>query len=245
MAPLFAVTRRESTTVIAEPVQGTGGVYPPPDENLSGVAQAVRPAWALLIFDEIVTGFGRCGLVRHQRFDVTPDMVTFAKAITSGYQPLGAPDRGAPRARAARSRSGVPSDRRRLLRPRRQRARRRTPTSRSSSSKAWSASRSRSERGSATAGTRSPRTNRRSRHGVPRRLGSGLEPAPGRERTAARMLEARHDHPPRRRPHASRYPHRSSPPTARSTRSPTQSRNDPRQTRAHHLFKKFDLREPT
>jgi adenosylmethionine-8-amino-7-oxononanoate aminotransferase len=76
--------------IVAEPVIGAGGVFPPPDGYLQGLREVCDESGALLIFDEVITGFGRLGSwfgTHHYR--VTPDMMTFAKAITSGYLPLG------------------------------------------------------------------------------------------------------------------------------------------------------------
>jgi adenosylmethionine-8-amino-7-oxononanoate aminotransferase len=76
--------------VIAEPVQGVGGVIVPPDEYFPLVRAICDRYDCLLIADEVITGFGRTGelfALRHWR--VEPDMLSFAKAITSGYQPLG------------------------------------------------------------------------------------------------------------------------------------------------------------
>ncbi len=76
--------------LLIEPVVGTNGaiVYPP------GYLQAVRELCTrhgvVLIFDEVMCGFGRTGAAfASQRFGVTPDMITFAKAVTSAYVPLG------------------------------------------------------------------------------------------------------------------------------------------------------------
>ncbi len=76
--------------IVAEPVIGAGGVFPPPDGYLAGLREVCDESGALLIFDEVITGFGRLGswFATHH-YDVTPDMITFAKAITSGYLPLG------------------------------------------------------------------------------------------------------------------------------------------------------------
>ncbi|MEY2966819.1 MAG: hypothetical protein RLY50_869, partial [Actinomycetota bacterium] len=76
--------------VIAEPVQGAGGVWPADDEYLRGLRRLCDDNGALLIFDEVITGFGRLGeWFGAQDYAVTPDMITFAKGVTSGYQPLG------------------------------------------------------------------------------------------------------------------------------------------------------------
>ena len=75
---------------IAEPVQGAGGVHPPEPGYLAGLRRLCDEHDALLIFDEVITGFGRLGgWWGADRYGVVPDLVTFAKAVTSGYQPLG------------------------------------------------------------------------------------------------------------------------------------------------------------
>ena len=76
--------------IVAEPVIGAGGVFPPPHGYLAGLREVCDESGALLIFDEVITGFGRLGSwFGTHHYGVTPDMVTFAKAITSGYLPLG------------------------------------------------------------------------------------------------------------------------------------------------------------
>ncbi len=76
--------------VIAEPVIGAGGVLPPPAGYLEGLRARCDQTGAFLILDEVISGFGRLGVWwGSQHFGVVPDMVTFAKGITSGYQPLG------------------------------------------------------------------------------------------------------------------------------------------------------------
>ena len=76
--------------IVVEPVIGAGGVFPPPEGYLAGLREVCDESGALLIFDEVITGFGRLGswFATHH-YGVTPDMITFAKAITSGYLPLG------------------------------------------------------------------------------------------------------------------------------------------------------------
>ena len=76
--------------VLTEPVQGAGGVFPPAEGYLADVRRLCDQHGALLIFDEVITGFGRLGTwFAADRYGVTPDLTTFAKAVTSGYQPLG------------------------------------------------------------------------------------------------------------------------------------------------------------
>ena len=76
--------------IIAEPVIGAGGVFPPVDGYLQGLRDLCDESGALLIFDEVITGFGRLGSwFGSHHFGVQPDLMTFAKAVTSGYLPLG------------------------------------------------------------------------------------------------------------------------------------------------------------
>ena len=75
--------------VISEPLQGAGGVWPPPEGYLEGLRRLCDTHGALLILDEVICGFGRTGeWFGAQHYGVTPDIMTFAKGITSGYQPL-------------------------------------------------------------------------------------------------------------------------------------------------------------
>jgi putrescine---pyruvate transaminase len=86
---LFAEHGDNIAAVIAEPVQGAGGVIPPEDGYLQGLRKLCDQYNALLIFDEVICGFGRTGSwFGAQTFAVTPDLMTFAKGVTSGYQPL-------------------------------------------------------------------------------------------------------------------------------------------------------------
>jgi putrescine aminotransferase len=87
---LFVERGHEIAAVIAEPVIGAGGVYPATAEYLRGLRKLCDESGALLIFDEVITGFGRLGSwFASDFYGVTPDLITFAKAVTSGYQPLG------------------------------------------------------------------------------------------------------------------------------------------------------------
>ncbi|TGT57835.1 aminotransferase class III-fold pyridoxal phosphate-dependent enzyme, partial [Mesorhizobium sp. M2E.F.Ca.ET.166.01.1.1] len=76
---------------VGEPVQASGGVIVPPDGYLRRIREICRENDILYISDEVVTGFGRLGHVfaSGDVFDIDPDMITFAKGITSGYFPLG------------------------------------------------------------------------------------------------------------------------------------------------------------
>ena len=90
LATLMAQRGSEVAAVIAEPVQGAGGIYPAESGYLEGLRKLCDQHGAYLVFDEVITGFGRLGTwfaAHHYR--VTPDFVTFAKGVTSGYQPLG------------------------------------------------------------------------------------------------------------------------------------------------------------
>jgi putrescine---pyruvate transaminase len=90
LATLMKERSAEIAAVITEPVQGAGGVFPPADNYLEGVRRLCDQHGAFLIFDEVITGFGRLGTwFAAHHYGVTPDFLTFAKAVTSGYQPLG------------------------------------------------------------------------------------------------------------------------------------------------------------
>lgn len=74
----------------AEPVIGAGGVRPVPEVYLKEARSIVRDTGALYVSDEVITGFGRCGdWFASSRFSLEPDLVIFAKGVTSGYAPLG------------------------------------------------------------------------------------------------------------------------------------------------------------
>jgi beta-alanine--pyruvate transaminase len=76
--------------VIVEPVAGSAGVLPPPKGYLERLREITSKNGILLIFDEVITGFGRLGEpFAAQRFGVTPDMITCAKGITNGSLPMG------------------------------------------------------------------------------------------------------------------------------------------------------------
>lgn len=90
VADLFASQGDRIAAVLAEPVVGAGGVYPPPDGYLDELRRLCDEHGAFLILDEVICGFGRLGeWWGAQHFGVQPDLVTFAKGVTSGYQPLG------------------------------------------------------------------------------------------------------------------------------------------------------------
>jgi len=77
--------------VIVEPFAGSAGVIPPPEGYLQRLRAICDKHQILLIFDEVITGFGRCGArTGADYFGVVPDIANFAKQITNGAVPLGA-----------------------------------------------------------------------------------------------------------------------------------------------------------
>ena len=73
-----------------EPVIGAGGVHPPPPGYLEACAALCEEAGVLFVADCVINAFGRLGTwFGVERFDLEPDMITFAKGVTSGYLPLG------------------------------------------------------------------------------------------------------------------------------------------------------------
>ena len=77
--------------VIIEPISGSAGVIIPPEGYLRRIREICDKYGILLIFDEVITGFGRLGRAfGAQRFDVTPDIITAAKGLTNGCVPMGA-----------------------------------------------------------------------------------------------------------------------------------------------------------
>ncbi|KKD57944.1 omega amino acid--pyruvate aminotransferase [Grimontia sp. AD028] len=77
--------------VMVEPMSGSGGVILPPKGYLKRLREITAKHDILLIFDEVITGFGRVGdAFASQRWDVTPDIITTAKALTNGAIPMGA-----------------------------------------------------------------------------------------------------------------------------------------------------------
>lgn len=90
VARLFAERGEEVAAVLVEPLQGAGGVHPPEPGYLEGLRRLCDDHGAHLVFDEVITGFGRLGTwFAADRFGVLPDLLTFAKGVTSGYLPLG------------------------------------------------------------------------------------------------------------------------------------------------------------
>ncbi|MEI7443602.1 MAG: aminotransferase class III-fold pyridoxal phosphate-dependent enzyme, partial [Burkholderiales bacterium] len=77
--------------VFVEPTAGSFGCLPPPVGYLNRIRELCDAHGILLVFDEVITGWGRMGApFGAQKFGVTPDLMTMAKAITNGAQPLGA-----------------------------------------------------------------------------------------------------------------------------------------------------------
>ncbi|HRQ00914.1 MAG TPA: aminotransferase class III-fold pyridoxal phosphate-dependent enzyme, partial [Terrimesophilobacter sp.] len=77
--------------VFLEPVQNSGGCFPPPPGYFQRVREICDKYDVLLIADEVITGFGRIGnTFASTTYDFVPDMITCAKGITSGYAPAGA-----------------------------------------------------------------------------------------------------------------------------------------------------------
>lgn len=88
-ATVFADHGERVAGFLTEPVQGAGGVFTPPDGYLQGIRRLCDDNGALLIHDEVISGFGRTGSwFGSQTYGVTPDLITFAKGVTSGYQPV-------------------------------------------------------------------------------------------------------------------------------------------------------------
>ena len=88
-----AIQKEGADTVamfLAEPVQGAGGVIPPQDDYFPRIREICTQYDVLLVSDEVITGFGRTGTkFGLEHWGVEPDMIQFAKGITSGYFPLG------------------------------------------------------------------------------------------------------------------------------------------------------------
>jgi len=77
--------------VIVEPMAGSAGVIVPPQGYLQRLREICTAHNILLIFDEVITGFGRMGAwTGAEAFGVTPDIINVAKQVTNGVQPLGA-----------------------------------------------------------------------------------------------------------------------------------------------------------
>ena len=75
---------------IAEPIQGAGGVIIPPESYWPAIQNIIDEHKILLIVDEVITGFGRLGQwFATDVYQIKPDLIPFAKGVTSGYLPLG------------------------------------------------------------------------------------------------------------------------------------------------------------
>jgi beta-alanine--pyruvate transaminase len=87
------ITLHDASTiaaVIVEPMAGSTGVLPPPKGYLKRLREICTKHDILLIFDEVISGFGRLGhAFAAERFGVTPDFICFAKAVNSGTVPMG------------------------------------------------------------------------------------------------------------------------------------------------------------
>src|ERR1700736_6651864 len=85
-----AENAEQVAAILIEPVVGSNGVIVYPPGYLAGLRELCDTHGIVLIFDEVMTGFGRTGAAfAGERFGVVPDMITFAKGVTSGYVPLG------------------------------------------------------------------------------------------------------------------------------------------------------------
>jgi len=89
-AKILEVGADKVAAFIGEPVQGAGGVIVPPDSYWPEIQRICDKYAILLVSDEVITGFGRTGhWFGCERFGFRPDLMTFAKGVTSGYVPLG------------------------------------------------------------------------------------------------------------------------------------------------------------
>lgn len=87
---VFSAMGDQISAIFIEPVSGSGGVIPANSEYMETLRTLCNRAGAYLVFDEVITGFGRLGhWFAASTSSVTPDMITFAKGIASGYIPLG------------------------------------------------------------------------------------------------------------------------------------------------------------
>ena len=89
-AKILEIGPEKVAAFIGEPVQGAGGVIVPPDTYWPEIQRICDQYGVLLVSDEVITGFGRTGhWFGCERFGFKPDLMTFAKGVTSGYIPLG------------------------------------------------------------------------------------------------------------------------------------------------------------
>jgi len=90
VADLFEERGGEIAAFFGEPVIGAGGVIPPSPGYWAAINELCRAHDVLLVADEVITGFGRTGeWFGTQRYGIQPDLITFAKGVSSGYTPLG------------------------------------------------------------------------------------------------------------------------------------------------------------
>ena len=76
--------------VFLEPVQNSGGCFPPPPGYFARVREICDRYGVILVSDEVICAFGRLGYYfGSERYHYQPDIITFAKGVTSGYSPLG------------------------------------------------------------------------------------------------------------------------------------------------------------
>ena len=81
----------QTAAFIAEPVMGAGGVIPPPATYFEKIQKVLARHDVLFVADEVICGFGRTGeMWGSQAFGLKPDILTCAKALTSGYLPISA-----------------------------------------------------------------------------------------------------------------------------------------------------------
>jgi predicted acetylornithine/succinylornithine family transaminase len=85
-----AAVTEDTAAFVVEPIQGEGGVNVPTDGYLAGLREICDARGALLVFDEIQTGVGRCGtMLGYQHEDVTPDVITLGKGLGGGFPVAG------------------------------------------------------------------------------------------------------------------------------------------------------------
>jgi putrescine aminotransferase len=89
-AKILELGAETDAAFIAEPIQGAGGVIIPPDSYWPEIQRICHKYDILLVADEVITGFGRIGeWFASDYYGIEPDLITFAKGVTSGYLPLG------------------------------------------------------------------------------------------------------------------------------------------------------------